>query len=111
MISTNSFVIVGREAESVDYPEIRTRFISPGYPEVMSVPVREGRSLTDGDDRESPYVILINETGAERYFPDRTAVGQQLRFWGITWNMVLEAGGLLVSKEVDLEIEVELIRR
>lgn len=31
--------------------------------------------------------------------------------WGLTWNMVLEAGGLLVSKEIDLEIEVELIHQ
>jgi hypothetical protein len=30
--------------------------------------------------------------------------------WGLTWNVVLEAGGLLVSKEITLEIEVELIR-
>jgi polyisoprenoid-binding protein YceI len=30
--------------------------------------------------------------------------------WGLTWNMLLEAGGLLVSKEVRLEIDVELIR-
>ncbi len=29
--------------------------------------------------------------------------------WGLTWNMVLDAGGLLVSKEIRLEIEVELI--
>jgi polyisoprenoid-binding protein YceI len=31
--------------------------------------------------------------------------------WGLTWNMLLEAGGLLVSKEIRLEIEVELILR
>jgi polyisoprenoid-binding protein YceI len=30
--------------------------------------------------------------------------------WDITWNMVLEAGGLLVSRDIKLEIEVELIR-
>jgi polyisoprenoid-binding protein YceI len=30
--------------------------------------------------------------------------------WGLTWNMLLEAGGLLVSKEIKLEIDVELIR-
>ena len=29
--------------------------------------------------------------------------------WGLTWNMVLDAGGLLVSKQIDLEIDVELI--
>ena len=31
--------------------------------------------------------------------------------WGLTWNMLLEAGGLLVSKQIRLEIEVELIRQ
>jgi polyisoprenoid-binding protein YceI len=30
--------------------------------------------------------------------------------WGLTWNMPLEAGGLLVSKRIQLEIESELIR-
>jgi polyisoprenoid-binding protein YceI len=30
--------------------------------------------------------------------------------WGLTWNMLLEAGGLLVSKEIRLEIDLELIR-
>jgi polyisoprenoid-binding protein YceI len=30
--------------------------------------------------------------------------------FGITWNMALETGGILVSREVDLEIEVETIR-
>ena len=30
--------------------------------------------------------------------------------WGLTWNMLLEAGGLLVSREIRLEIEIELIR-
>jgi polyisoprenoid-binding protein YceI len=31
--------------------------------------------------------------------------------WGLTWNMVLDGGGLVVSKQIRLEIEVELIRQ
>lgn len=30
--------------------------------------------------------------------------------WGLTWNMILETGGLLVSKRIQLEIDVELVR-
>jgi polyisoprenoid-binding protein YceI len=30
--------------------------------------------------------------------------------WGLTWNMVLDTGGLLVSKQIQLEIDVELLR-
>ena len=31
--------------------------------------------------------------------------------WGLTWNMLLDTGGLLVSKEITLELEVELIHQ
>lgn len=31
--------------------------------------------------------------------------------WGLTWNMRLDSGGLLVSKEIRIEIEVEAIRQ
>jgi polyisoprenoid-binding protein YceI len=31
--------------------------------------------------------------------------------WGLTWNMVLDSGGLVVSKQIKLEIDIELIRR
>ena len=30
--------------------------------------------------------------------------------WGMTWNMAVETGGFLVSKKVDIEIEVEAHR-
>jgi len=41
-----------------------------------------------------------------------SAVGKLNREdWGLTWNMLLETGGLLVSKDITLELEVELIRQ
>ncbi len=30
--------------------------------------------------------------------------------WGLTWNVAREKGGLLVSKEVNLEFHLELIK-
>ncbi|HEY0787143.1 MAG TPA: YceI family protein [Thermoanaerobaculia bacterium] len=31
--------------------------------------------------------------------------------WGLTWNRALEAGGVTVSDDVDIEIEVEMARK
>jgi polyisoprenoid-binding protein YceI len=31
--------------------------------------------------------------------------------WGLTWNMPLPTGGLLVSKEIELVLEIELIHK
>ncbi|MEV0183000.1 YceI family protein [Streptomyces sp. NPDC050625] len=30
--------------------------------------------------------------------------------WGLTWNMALETGGILVSKEIELSLEIEAVR-
>lgn len=85
---TNSFVIVGREAESADFPEIRTRFISPGYLETAGVALLEGRDIRESDDVNAPNVALINRTAAERYFPGGTAIGQEIGFWGANRRIV-----------------------
>ena len=79
---TNSFVIVGREAEAEHQAEIYIRSVSPSYFPTAGVALRRGRLLSDQDDATAPAVLLINESGARRYFPDGNAVGQQLRFWG-----------------------------
>jgi polyisoprenoid-binding protein YceI len=46
--------------------------------------------------------------GADRaVFSARTTIIRE--DFGITWNMALETGGLLVSKDIDVEIEVETV--
>jgi polyisoprenoid-binding protein YceI len=30
--------------------------------------------------------------------------------WGLTWNMALETGGVLVGDEIDISIEIELVK-
>jgi putative ABC transport system permease protein len=85
---TNSFIIIGREAESEDFPEIRTRFITPGYLDAAGVPLLSGRDFAAGDDARAPRVGLLNRAAAERYFADRDPIGQELRFWGVTWRII-----------------------
>ena len=84
---TNSFTIVGRAAESQDFPEIRTRFISPGYLETLGVELLRGRGVEPGDVVDAPPVTLINRTAARAYFPDG-ALGQEIVFWGIARQIV-----------------------
>jgi putative ABC transport system permease protein len=84
--TTNSFVITGRESEQL--PEIRTRFLSPGYLATLGVPLVEGRDLGAGDDAKAPPVVLINQAGARKYFPNGQAIGQVVRFWGTRRQIV-----------------------
>ena len=79
---TNSFVIVGREAEYPQQPEIAIRVVSDGYFRLMDVPLRRGRLLGEGDGEDAPAVLLINDAAARRFFPGQNPIGQRIAFWG-----------------------------
>lgn len=85
---TNSFVIVGREAEAHDWPEISLRNVTPGYFATVGLDVVAGRGLLDGDVADAPMVALINRSAADRFFAGRDPLGHEIRFWGIARRIV-----------------------
>ncbi|MDX2059188.1 MAG: FtsX-like permease family protein, partial [Gemmatimonadales bacterium] len=85
---TNSFLIVGREAEARDWPEITVRGVSADYFATMGVAIQRGRGFDGTDQPRSPAVALINEEAATRFFADRDPLGQEISFWGIRRRIV-----------------------
>jgi len=52
---------------------------------------------------------ITDPTGRDRsIFSASTEIDRE--DWGLTWNVALEAGGILVSKRIRIEIEVETVR-
>ena len=89
---TNSFTVVGREAEASSWPEISVRRVTPGYFETVGVTLRRGRLLRDADGTSSTPVALLNEAAVRRFFGDRDPLGARVRFWG-TPRMVVGVVG------------------
>jgi putative ABC transport system permease protein len=85
---TNSFVIVGREGESRDLPEMSMRQVTPDYFRTLRVPIIRGRLLENRDGTTAPPVVLLNESAAQRFFPAGDELGQQIAFWGVRWTIV-----------------------
>jgi predicted permease len=85
---TNSFTVVGREAESRTWPEISIRRVSAGYFRTVGLQLVQGRFFRDGDVIDSAPVVLINQAAAARLFPGRDAIGAQIRFWGSSRTIV-----------------------
>ena len=54
--------------------------VEPDYLKVMQIPVKRGRFFNAADDEHSPAVVVIDESLASKYFPDRDALGQYLNF-------------------------------
>ncbi len=64
--------------------QLETRFstltyVTPGYFETLRLPVLRGRALADRDGEGAPNAVVVNDAFAQRYFPDRDAVGERIR--------------------------------
>ncbi len=55
------------------------RSVSSSYFRTMGVPLRRGRTFTDGDRDGRPYVAIIDDTFARVYFNGEDPLGQRLR--------------------------------
>ena len=54
--------------------------VSPGYFQVMGIPLLRGRYFSQQDSTSAPRVAIISQELARLYFPDRDPLGQQLVF-------------------------------
>jgi predicted permease len=63
-------------------PVARLRVVSPGYFNVMQIPVRAGRDF-DARDEVGEIgqlrTVIVNQTLADRYWPGENAVGKRIR--------------------------------
>jgi putative ABC transport system permease protein len=56
--------------------------VSPGYFQVMGIPLRMGREFTDRDDENSTLVTLVNETAAGKFWPGEDVLGKRIKLGG-----------------------------
>ncbi|MGH9760912.1 MAG: ABC transporter permease, partial [Blastocatellia bacterium] len=74
------FAVEGRSAEFNRQANGRYHMASPDYFRALGIPLLRGRFFTDRDDENAPYVIVINQTMADRYWPGEEAVGKRITF-------------------------------
>ena len=61
-------------------PSAAIKVVTPGYFELMGIPLVEGRFLSQDDDGGAEPAVVINEYAAERYWPGESAVGRWISY-------------------------------
>jgi putative ABC transport system permease protein len=72
-------VIEGRPVNPAEQLTMDRRVVTEDYFRTMSIPLKQGRFFTSSD-WSNPNVVVINETGAKRYWNGENPVGRRLRF-------------------------------
>lgn len=62
--------------------------VSPGYLDLMHIPLIEGRNFTEADNEDAPSVMIVNEAFVHRFYPGRNPIGGKIHGWG-SWFRVI----------------------
>jgi putative ABC transport system permease protein len=86
-VGTN-FAIVDHAKDPANRPEARISAVSGDYARTMGTPVLRGRMIDDGDIATAPFVAVINETLAKKYFAGKDPLQKQLDLGGKDTGMI-----------------------
>jgi predicted permease len=76
--SSVTFTVEGREVAPGRLFSSNRRMISPEYFRAMRIPLLEGRAFNEHDTKDTPLVLIVNETFARRFFPGTDPVGKRV---------------------------------
>ncbi|MGH9702007.1 MAG: ABC transporter permease [Candidatus Acidiferrales bacterium] len=93
----DALIIEGQETPA-GQPPPGTLFavVAPDYLKTMSIPLLSGRSFAESDDENAPYVSVINEALAKRFWPNQDPLGKQFRMASDAGHVIQIVG---VSKD------------
>jgi putative ABC transport system permease protein len=64
--------------DQISAPRASVRFVTPDFFSTMRIPLRRGRYLGAQDDAAAPFVVVISESLARRFWPDQDPIGRQI---------------------------------
>ena len=78
-----TFLIEGRPTPApTDLPDAVYRVATPAYFQTMGIRLLQGRDISDVDTVNAPPIVVINQTMARTFWPNRSPLGQRIAFTG-----------------------------
>ena len=100
------FVAEGYQpANGEDAPTGRLRMVSPQYFAVLGVPIVAGREFTDSDRTSKENVAIVNQSVAQRLFPNGDALNRRLTPTNLGTNLGSFSTARIVGIVADVDEE------
>jgi predicted permease len=78
--SSNAFLLPGETEMTAGRRGTSRQTARENYFTTMEIPLLSGRGFTAQDDHRAPYVAIVNQTFARRFFPNDGALGKRVTF-------------------------------
>jgi putative ABC transport system permease protein len=77
---TTAIILPDREVPQPGHePEVMFNSITPNYFETMGIPFIKGRLFSNQDRPDTAPVVIINQTMAQKFWPNQDAIGRQVK--------------------------------
>ena len=84
----SDFAIVGQPKDPANPAEARVAAVSGEYARALGTPIMRGRMISDDDVASTPFVTVINEELARKYFAGKDPLGKQIDLGGKDTGMI-----------------------
>src|SRR5262249_51753060 len=85
----------GRDVRPGDNLDCDFRTMTPGYLDILRVPLIDGRTLGATDGATAPPVALVSANAARRLWPDGSPIGKRFRWDGPADNPWITVVGVV----------------
>ena len=85
----NDITPEGYQAKAGEPINVDWSIVSADYFQTMKVPIIEGRTFTKDEDEQGKNVILVDETLAQRFWPNQSAVGKRIKYDKPEWHEIV----------------------
>ncbi len=84
----SSFDVLGQPEDHSNPRQARVSAVSGDYARTLGTSVLRGRMIEDSDVASTPFVAVVNETLAKKYFAGKDPLGKQLTLGGKDTGMI-----------------------
>jgi predicted permease len=84
----NDISVEGYATRSGENLAVHHASVSPGYFDVLRIPLLAGRDFRPEDNPDAPPVMIVNESFARRFFDGRDPVGRRVSVFGKPFTIV-----------------------
>jgi putative ABC transport system permease protein len=73
-----NFTLEGNATGTGELPAAEFGSLTPDFSRTIGMPLLRGRSFTDADNETGNPVVLVDQTAAERYWPNQDPIGKRI---------------------------------
>jgi predicted permease len=85
----DGLAVEGKTTRSGEEPEVRAKFVTPGFFETMGIALRLGRDFSVRDRLGNAKIAIVNETLARQFFAGQNPIGKRVGVGSVTPDMTI----------------------